>query len=193
MTRPAKCVIIDCWLSHFLLLMWHLMVTIKKTLTINLGDSCWNLVNLINYDNESCVCQLKFPMSYTNADWSLMLWIFIAWRMLHSHRVIFSVECFWNLQLVRIVWWISKCINANVMCWRECRQLLHLNDLGLVPLTLAAHLHLQHIFCLDSCFHPVIKKSHRHAVVRPSQQLSLIHIWRCRRSTLCRSRWSPYH
>ena len=25
------------------------------------------------------------------------------------------------------------------------------------------------------------------------KQLSLIHIWRCRRSTLCRSRWSPYH
>ena len=25
------------------------------------------------------------------------------------------------------------------------------------------------------------------------QDLSLIHIWRCRRSTLCRSRWSPYH
>ena len=25
------------------------------------------------------------------------------------------------------------------------------------------------------------------------QKLSLIHIWRCRRSTLCRSRWSPYH
>ena len=23
--------------------------------------------------------------------------------------------------------------------------------------------------------------------------LSLIHICRCRRSTLCRSRWSPYH
>ena len=26
-----------------------------------------------------------------------------------------------------------------------------------------------------------------------SIDLSLIHIWRCRRSTLCRSRWSPYH
>ena len=25
------------------------------------------------------------------------------------------------------------------------------------------------------------------------QQLSLIHIWRCRRSYACRSRWSPYH
>ena len=27
----------------------------------------------------------------------------------------------------------------------------------------------------------------------PKPHLSLIHIWRCRRSTLCRSRWSPYH
>ena len=27
----------------------------------------------------------------------------------------------------------------------------------------------------------------------PVMYLSLIHIWRCRRSTLCRSRWSPYH
>ena len=27
----------------------------------------------------------------------------------------------------------------------------------------------------------------------PLLPLSLIHIWRCRRSTLCRSRWSPYH
>ena len=26
-----------------------------------------------------------------------------------------------------------------------------------------------------------------------SQFLSLIHIWRCRRSYACRSRWSPYH
>ena len=27
----------------------------------------------------------------------------------------------------------------------------------------------------------------------PHLYLSLIHICRCRRSTLCRSRWSPYH
>ena len=25
------------------------------------------------------------------------------------------------------------------------------------------------------------------------EELSLIHIWRCRRSYACRSRWSPYH
>ena len=29
--------------------------------------------------------------------------------------------------------------------------------------------------------------------VQSTFYLSLIHIWRCRRSTLCRSRWSPYH
>ena len=36
----------------------------------------------------------------------------------------------------------------------------------------------------------------RHANVQGKNKcthLSLIHIWRCRRSTLCRSRWSPYH
>ena len=27
----------------------------------------------------------------------------------------------------------------------------------------------------------------------PRKRLSLIHIWRCRRSYACRSRWSPYH
>ena len=30
-------------------------------------------------------------------------------------------------------------------------------------------------------------------LVRSVQELSLIHIWRCRRSYACRSRWSPYH
>ena len=33
----------------------------------------------------------------------------------------------------------------------------------------------------------------RRQMMGPLLQLSLIHIWRCRRSTLCRSRWSPYH
>ena len=27
----------------------------------------------------------------------------------------------------------------------------------------------------------------------PTYELSLIHIWRCRRLLTCRSRWSPYH
>ena len=33
------------------------------------------------------------------------------------------------------------------------------------------------------------------AILKPimDNPLSLIHIWRCRRYSLCRSRWSPYH
>eukprot|EP00826_Nyctotherus_ovalis_P016995 TRINITY_DN14965_c0_g1_i2.p1 TRINITY_DN14965_c0_g1~~TRINITY_DN14965_c0_g1_i2.p1 ORF type:complete len:109 (+),score=12.52 TRINITY_DN14965_c0_g1_i2:49-375(+) len=37
---------------------------------------------------------------------------------------------------------------------------------------------------------PSFKKKRREVLII---QLSLIHICRCRRSTLCRSRWSPYH
>ena len=33
----------------------------------------------------------------------------------------------------------------------------------------------------------------RGQAIEASLQLSLIHIWRCRRSYACRSRWSPYH
>ena len=41
---------------------------------------------------------------------------------------------------------------------------------------------------------PVVKRRNiRASPTRISFNLSLIHIWRCRRSTLCRSRWSPYH
>ena len=32
-----------------------------------------------------------------------------------------------------------------------------------------------------------------HTFTRTHTQLSLIHIWRCRRRLRCRSRWSPYH
>ena len=37
------------------------------------------------------------------------------------------------------------------------------------------------------------KQSSEISALHHCQYLSLIHIWRCRRSTLCRSRWSPYH
>ena len=40
----------------------------------------------------------------------------------------------------------------------------------------------------------VEQRRHLYSVGRPSRwALSLIHIWRCRRSYACRSRWSPYH
>ena len=35
--------------------------------------------------------------------------------------------------------------------------------------------------------------THTHTYIHTHTHLSLIHIWRCRRDVLCRSRWSPYH
>ena len=37
------------------------------------------------------------------------------------------------------------------------------------------------------------RRQHNNTKVSPTVDLSLIHIWRCRRSHKCRSRWSPYH
>ena len=38
-----------------------------------------------------------------------------------------------------------------------------------------------------------IKKEEKHMRKLGYPALSLIHIWRCRRYAVCRSRWSPYH
>ena len=46
---------------------------------------------------------------------------------------------------------------------------------------------------LETPFYRVIHNIFRHIDPFRRINLSLIHIWRCRRSTLCRSRWSPYH
>ena len=48
-------------------------------------------------------------------------------------------------------------------------------------------------FSLDVSFF-FTRENHRSLLwLARTNLLSLIHIWRCRRSTLCRSRWSPYH
>ena len=49
--------------------------------------------------------------------------------------------------------------------------------------------------CLARWFWPdLMNGRHVHTTsVCVSLRLSLIHIWRCRRDVLCRSRWSPYH
>ena len=59
--------------------------------------------------------------------------------------------------------------------------------------------------CLFMCFAFKREQRNREVVFFPDRndkkqsnggrerELSLIHIWRCRRDVLCRSRWSPYH
>ena len=51
----------------------------------------------------------------------------------------------------------------------------------------------QHQFTERVVAEPLMQMTLFHSIMRYTVYLSLIHIWRCRRSTLCRSRWSPYH
>ena len=47
---------------------------------------------------------------------------------------------------------------------------------------------------VDEPLHVHVLSNHLHLfLIFLDYELSLIHIWRCRRSYLCRSRWSPYH
>ena len=46
---------------------------------------------------------------------------------------------------------------------------------------------------ISTCRSIIRDNIHSYLITVYRLYLSLIHIWRCRRSTLCRSRWSPYH
>ena len=45
----------------------------------------------------------------------------------------------------------------------------------------------------EMAIHPECDSAIEDIVNEAIVSLSLIHIWRCRRYSLCRSRWSPYH
>ena len=55
---------------------------------------------------------------------------------------------------------------------------------------------LQHATTFDHSCRPPLERGtiwSTDSADLPQYWLSLIHIWRCRRSYACRSRWSPYH
>ena len=85
--------------------------------------------------------------------------------------------------------------HASGILWHECGSLWHGCD------TMWRHVE---VICYHMSWHvSVIKCSgyttHCNLVYKVRvitctlMSLSLIHIWRCRRYSLCRSRWSPYH
>ena len=83
--------------------------------------------------------------------------------------------------------------SRNMMGWDTSRKLLSREQ----NYSVGAREALAIIWAVDK-FHRYLYGQHftlesDHRPLEYLQTLSLIHIWRCRRSTLCRSRWSPYH
>ena len=88
----------------------------------------------------------------------------------------------WRSQIIWLPWqrplrywkiWYRSIIYTYIafIWWKDCKNRSSIS--GDIRPNTPNHVNTQHNFHLLA--------------------LSLIHIWRCRRSTLCRSRWSPYH
>ena len=90
----------------------------------------------------------------------------------------------WHVLKILIVSWGSLFSNIfsfiPAIPWYHCQRMA-------IALSRNFYVHLLTFLYLGKC---IVAFSHFYTVII---YLSLIHIWRCRRSTLCRFRWSPYH
>ena len=122
--------------------------------------------------------------------------------MLHYIIVlVFLCENVKTTNILIFLWEYKFCMcqidQMSFNTWMPC----HTMPCHVIPLLIPYHFMMLNVIilmvsfsisfsCFFSHFHllPIVSIVHL-SVFR----LSLIHIWRCRRSTLCRSRWSPYH
>ena len=113
---------------------------------------------------------------------------------------LFNFHAFWVTQWIiwswyNGSWWMWWVVECGTMGEASVRCVLY-------TCSACTYLPLNGLYCFTHphCHGKTLKKltvsglfwlqSPDHQTSKP---LSLIHIWRCRRSTLCRSRWSPYH
>ena len=103
----------------------------------------------------------------------------------HKTHLNFSLKCSFVRGTCEIKLHLKFVEMQFTSFWGICQDLLC--KLGIQPgggtvglLPFRWHLERKQRLIVDRCSYKCL-------------HLSLIHIWRCRRSTLCRSRWSPYH
>ena len=93
-----------------------------------------------------------------------------------------------------MIFWFFKMAAAVILDFRN-REFLFADDI-LRAQTLNKFCQNRSFLCGDIAIFQIVKFSTFYWLSVSGGAiciLSLIHIWRCRRSTLCRSRWSPYH
>ena len=131
---------------------------------------------------------------YKNVCKNLQIWskskISCYGRTYHRILVTFSEVVFGTIsfKFTQPFWWnwkinffpSSSCQNLELLERPRLEFLQHVDALQMWTFTFLSFLYL------DS--YPTIWFR-----LQIFENLSLIHIWRCRRYSLCRSRWSPYH
>ena len=82
----------------------------------------------------------------------------------------------------------KKTLGSMANVWKALVELDCSLKIGLSPIDVG-----QALIYIDKQAATRVGKASLNLKKFSAQDLSLIHICRCRRSTLCRSRWSPYH
>ena len=108
-------------------------------------------------------------------------------ELLHDVKDLFVDRTAWNKESRESLSW--NCVGSTSGAWWNWLLLL-----GSVTFVMFLHCVVGIPRLVELCVDPV-QRNHSDCVLLTClvMLLSLIHIWRCRRSTLCRSRWSPYH
>ena len=145
-------------------------------------------------DNEYIVGDV-----FTMADISAFIAVdFAAWSRISIEDKMVNLHRWYKLVSVR----------PSVQFWASCLLSQAVESIAIFQITVAIHNNCKapSSICISKCVCNGCTSPSRcegtgviavswHWVSRECviSDLSLIHIWRCRRSYACRSRWSPYH
>ena len=115
----------------------------------------------------------------------------------------FMIGDIWKVYCAKIIAQIKKKLKEYLMIWIKMWRIVVCSVIeSHIPPTIGQNLwssyrtSLQLLFCFHfMLLHNPQDLNLEEWAVEPHSIhcLSLIHIWRCRRSYACRSRWSPYH
>ena len=145
-------------------------------------------------------CLYKLPLNFCEDSKCSMQWCCATQTTTVIRRLL--IEDFsWGRQVLRMIVRndkivIPKTLQQRVVEWYHW----HLCHPGETCTENTIHLHYWWDKLRDTV-HNVCNKCHTCQMTKKTfqkyghlpEKLSLIHIWRCRRSYACRSRWSPYH
>ena len=129
----------------------------------------------INYNYHGIICCQFSHLGNNFSQFSFFDWVTIN----NNEVTIVNVLLIW---IVRILLKKRYILVVKFHSFEINIDILELQ----IPFVIQPTRHLE----ISSC---IINSNRFLEIFTQLQRLSLIHIWRCRRSTLCRSRWSPYH